>query len=55
MVFKNMGPLTASFIETGSLARLELTDTTDETLECVEVLTVFLKDEDIQNGASRAH
>ena len=47
---------TASFVEGESNVRLELMNTTDLTLKCVEVLTVFLKDEETPGGGpSRAH
>ena len=49
-------PLTAKFIETGAKVRLELTNTTAQPLKRVEVLTVFLKDEETPGGGpSRAH
>ena len=34
---------------------LELTNTTERTLKSVEILTVFLKDEEAVGGPSRAH
>jgi hypothetical protein len=46
----------AQFIDTGSKVHLELMNATDQTLECVEILTVFLKDEEITGGGpSRVH
>ena len=46
----------AQFIDSGSKVHLELMNATDQTLECVEVLTVFLKDEEITGGGpSRVH
>jgi len=49
-------PFTASFVETGPNIVLELTNTTDRTLKNVEILTVFLKDEETPGGGpSRAH
>ncbi len=46
----------AQFIDTGSKVHLELMNATDQTLECVEVLTIFLKDEEIAGGGpSRVH
>jgi hypothetical protein len=49
-------PFTARFIEAGAQVRLELTNTGDETCKVVEVLAVFLKDEDTPGGGpSRAH
>ncbi|HEX7173846.1 MAG TPA: hypothetical protein VF240_00995, partial [Pyrinomonadaceae bacterium] len=47
---------TAKFVEGEPNVRLELMNTTDVTLKCVEVLTVFLKDEETPGGGpSRAH
>ena len=34
---------------------LELTNTTDMALKCIEILTIFLKDEAPGAGSSRAH
>lgn len=49
-------PFTARFIEAGAQVRLELTNTGDETCKGVEVLAVFLKDEDTPGGGpARAH
>ena len=49
-------PFTASFIEAGPNLVLELTNTTDQTLKSVEVLTIFLKDEETPGGGpSRVH
>ncbi|HEV2882832.1 MAG TPA: hypothetical protein VGX24_16270 [Pyrinomonadaceae bacterium] len=39
----------------GSETRLELMNVSDQTLRCVEVLTVFLKDEETSGAPSRAH
>jgi hypothetical protein len=48
--------LTFGFIEEGSKVLLEVTNKSDETLNCVEILTVFLKDEDTPGGGpSRVH
>jgi hypothetical protein len=48
--------LTANFIDKGSGTVLELTNEGDETLSCVEILTVFLKDEQTPGGGpSQAH
>lgn len=45
-----------SFIDTKSRLLLELTNTTLETLKSIEVLTVFLKDEETAGrGPSQAH
>ena len=49
-------PFTFRFIDVGESVRLELTNATDQALESVEVLTVFLKDEDTPGGGpSQAH
>lgn len=47
---------TFRFVDAGSNVSLELTNATDRTLKCVEVLTVFLKDEITPGGGpSQAH
>ena len=43
-------PFTFEFIDEGSKVLLGLTNETDQTLKCVEVLTVFLKVEDTPGG-----
>jgi hypothetical protein len=49
-------PFTFRFIDVGETVRLELTNATDQPLESVEVLTVFLKDEETPGGGpSQAH
>jgi hypothetical protein len=49
-------PLTASFVETGTQLLLELLNATAQPLRCVEILTIFLKDEETPGGGpSRAH
>lgn len=48
-------PFTFKFIDDGENVLLELTNTTDEPLKMVEVLAVFLSDEDAPGGPSRAH
>jgi hypothetical protein len=49
-------PFTARVIEAGTGVLLELTNTTDQPLKCVEILTVFLRDEETPGGGpSRAH
>jgi hypothetical protein len=49
-------PFTARFVEEGPNVLLELMNTTERTLKCVEVLTIFLKDEETPGGGpSRAH
>src|SRR6185295_7704538 len=47
---------TARFIDAAARVLLELTNTGDETCRCVEILAVFLKDEETPGGGpSRAH
>lgn len=47
---------TARFVGDGPELALELTNTTDRTLAGVEILTIFLKDEETPGGGpSRAH
>ena len=49
-------PFTYRFVDAGPNIELELTNATDRTLKCVEVLTVFLKDEVTPGGGpSQAH
>lgn len=49
-------PFSIRFINNESNILLELTNTSDQTLKCVEILTVFLKDEETPGGGpSRAH
>jgi hypothetical protein len=48
-------PFTAQFNETGPEVQLELINMTDHRLKAVEILTIFLKDEDSLGGPSRAH
>lgn len=53
---KTNEPLTAKFIDDGSRVLLELMNATDQTLKGVEILSIFLKDEDTPGGGpSRAH
>ena len=47
--------ITVRFMDAGTGVLLELTNTTDQTLKRVEILTVFLKDEETPGGPSRAH
>jgi len=42
-------------MEVGSKVALALMNSTDQSLSCVEILTVFLKDETQQGGPSQAH
>jgi hypothetical protein len=46
---------TFGFRDEGSRVRLEIVNETDHTLKCVEILTVFLKDEETPGGPSRVH
>lgn len=49
-------PFIVRFIETESRVQLELANTTDHTLKSVEILTVFLKNEEaVGGGPSQAH
>jgi hypothetical protein len=49
-------PFTCKFIDSGSNLLLELTNDTNETLDQIEILTVFLKDEITPGGGpSQAH
>ena len=49
-------PFTARFIDAGARVRLELTNAGDETCRGVEILAVFLKDEETPGGGpARAH
>jgi hypothetical protein len=49
-------PFTARFIDAEEGVLLELTNTGDETCKVVEILAVFLKDEDTPGGGpARAH
>jgi hypothetical protein len=49
-------PFTFRFVEVDSKIVLELTNATDQTLKSIEILTVFLKDEEtLGAGSSQAH
>ncbi|MDT5293186.1 MAG: hypothetical protein QOJ76_66 [Acidobacteriota bacterium] len=49
-------PFTARFIDDASKVQLELTNTSDATCKGVEILAIFLKDEETPGGGpSRAH
>ena len=48
-------PVAVRFVDAAAGVRLELTNTTDQPLKRVEVLTVFLRDEETPGGPSRAH
>jgi hypothetical protein len=47
---KTEKPFTFEFIDEGSKVLLGLTNGCDQTLKCIEVLTIFLKDEETPNG-----
>lgn len=47
---KTEKPFTFEFINEGSKVLLELTNGCDQSLKCIEVLTVFLKDEETPGG-----
>lgn len=52
----NNKPFAFRFIDTSPKVLLELTNATNETLRSVEILTVFLKDEEtVGGGPSQAH
>ena len=56
IVGKTEETFTAGFGDEGPKVRLELRNETDQTLKCVEILTVFLKDEETPGGGpSRVH
>ena len=49
-------PFLFNFIDTKSRLLLELTNATDDVLKSVEILTIFLKDEEtVGGGPSQAH
>ena len=49
-------PFTVQFVDGGAGVRLELLNTADSALKSVEILSVFLKDEETPGGGpSRAH
>ena len=48
-------PFTHAFTGDGAETRLELMNASDQALRCIEVLTVFLKDEETSGAPSRAH
>ena len=52
---KSTTPFTLSFTGEGAATQLELMNVTDEPLRSVEILTVFLKDEETSGAPSRAH
>jgi hypothetical protein len=53
---KTEEPFSIKFIDDGPQVLLELVNVTGQSLKCVEILTVFLKDEETPGGGpSRAH
>lgn len=54
MISKKMRPFTFRLVDVGSNPVLELTNATDQTFKCVEILTVFLKDKE-NPGPSQVH
>ena len=53
---KTEKPFDFRFIDAPSTVLLELTNVTDHTLKSIEILTIFLKDEEtLGNGPSQAH
>jgi len=48
-------PFACEFQEVDAKVELALLNSTDQALNCVEILTVFLKDETKEGGPSRAH
>lgn len=56
MMNNSAKPLTFEFVGDGSETVLQLTNATEQTLKSVEILTVFLKDEETRGaGPSQAH
>jgi len=56
IVSKTEETFTAGFRDEGSKVLLEVMNESDQTLRCVDILTVFLKDEDTPGGGpSRVH
>ena len=51
----NPTPFMIRFMDTKPRVLLELTNTTARTLKSIEILTVFLKDEESLGGPSREH
>ena len=51
----NRAPLVVRFMDTKPRMLMEITNTTARTLKSVEILTVFLKDEQDSTARSRAH
>ena len=54
MISTKKNPFTFKLVDVGSNPVLELTNATDQTFKCVEILTVFLKDKE-SPGPSQVH
>lgn len=52
---KTEKPFNFRFIDAPPSVLLELTNLTDYTLKSIEILTIFLKDEETSGGPSQAH
>ena len=53
---KSEETFTVKFIDDGSKVHLELMNECNQTLKCIEILTIFLKDEETPGGGpSQAH
>lgn len=55
MSINNQKPFTFRFIDTKPRVLLELKNATEMPLRSIEILTVFLKDEETDGGPSQAH
>ena len=55
IINNNRAPLVVRFMDTKPRMLMEITNTTERTLKTVEILTVFLKDEQDSTASSRAH
>lgn len=55
MTVQKKRPFTFRFVDLESSPSLELTNATNQTLKCVEILTVFLKDKENGGGPSQVH
>ena len=55
MSINNQNPFSFRFLDTKPKVLLELKNTTEITLRTIEILTVFLKDEETDGGPSQAH
>ena len=56
IISKTQEPFSVRFIDNGTEILLEVTNNAEETFKSIEILTIFLKDEEtIGGGPSRAH